>query len=71
VSDSQTEPEFSITLHLKEKNGVFTCSCPKGLWAVSGPSDPVVMREAIHYFRQYARDGEYAGMNELQPTKKP
>lgn len=45
-------------LVLQKKNSTYTINCPKGLWAVSGGDRTQVIREALHYFWQYA--DEYA-----------
>lgn len=44
-----------------KKTTTYRIECSKGLWSVEGPSFNIVQDEAIHYYRQYAADGEYDG----------
>ena len=36
-------------------------ACKMGLWSVIGPSN-TVYHEALHYWKQYADDGEYSSI---------
>lgn len=49
----------SANLVVKKTKHGYEINCPKGLWGVSGPDVRSVMSEALHYYRQYAADGEY------------
>ncbi len=40
-------------------DGAVKISCQLGLWSVSGPHIEAVEREAMHYWIQYYKDGEY------------
>jgi hypothetical protein len=42
-------------------------SCNLGLWSVSGPDVERVECEALHYWFQYFRDGEYNAL--LRPSQ--
>lgn len=44
-------------------NGLtYNINCRLGLWGVSGPSKSDCEIEALHYWQQYASDGEYSSI---------
>jgi len=52
--------EFDANTTLTEDpDGRVEIKCNKGLWATSGMDADRVVNEAMHYFQQYHRDGEY------------
>ena len=55
MSDSLFEKNTTTT----ESDDRVTIRCNKGLWSVDAPSEADATREAMHYFMQYAIDGEY------------
>jgi len=46
------------TSYRKTQNG-HLIGCKKGLWEVEGNTLESVFSEALHYFLQYWKDGEY------------
>ena len=44
-------------------------ACKLGLWSVEGPFGMALIHEAMHYFEQYKRDGEYRAI--LGDGKEP
>ena len=51
---------FEKWVELKTKeNGRYEAKCKKGNWSVDAPSKNQATQEAMHYFMQYAQDGEY------------
>ena len=44
------------------KDGAIQIHCKIGLWSVYGIDHARVQAEALHYFSQYLRDGEYADL---------
>lgn len=48
--------------------------CSLGLWEVQGSFTDCVMSEALHYWQQYAKDGEYSsiigGKTVIEPPNK-
>lgn len=46
----------------KRKNGKVSINCKLGLWAVSAPDEDSATIEALRYWQQYARDGEYSSI---------
>lgn len=43
-------------------DGTIEVRCKLGLWSVSGKDGEYVRENAMHYWLQYYRDGEYDGM---------
>ena len=48
----------------------YEATCPKNLWSVSGPDMNTVIAEAMHYWQQYDRDGEYDELYKLVDAPK-
>lgn len=53
----------SANLVVKRTKHGFEVKCPKGLWSVTGSDFQGVVNEALHYYMQYAQDGEYDSPN--------
>ena len=51
-------------IYVKDDAGTITISCRLGLWSVSGHDSARVSGEALHYYVQYAQDGEYDEVDE-------
>lgn len=47
------------TEHKRLRDKTHEIHCKLGLWSVSGKNLNDVKREALHYWVQYLRDGEY------------
>lgn len=63
-----SERVMPFVLILEHSNCGYAIECPKKLWGVQGQNKKQVIREAMHYFQQYAADGEY-GHNDR--TERP
>lgn len=50
---------WTITTHKNLRTKSVQINCKKGLWVVYAPDRETAEREALHYFRQYYKDGEY------------
>ena len=51
--------EFDKNTRARVNNGRHTIRCRLGLWVVDAPTLKEARREAMHYFLQYYKDGEY------------
>jgi len=57
---TESEKFLKCTTKTIRKDGHTTVSCKKGLWSVEAYHEINAVTEAMHYFRQYASDGEYS-----------
>lgn len=59
MSDIEDFKECTSTLF---DGDTWDISCNLGLWSVSAPDQETAQDEALHYFRQYKKDGEYSSI---------
>lgn len=59
---SQRTKDFHKCTTMTKRNGVIEIECKLGLWSVQGKFMMQVINEALHYFDQYKRDGEYSSI---------
>ena len=57
---TELEKFLKCTTKPIHKDGRFVIKCNLGLWSVEAYHKHLVITEAMHYFRQYANDGEYS-----------
>lgn len=51
--------EFEKNVIIKKTKKGWIAECKKGLFSINGNSEDLVRSEAMHYFVQYQKDGEY------------
>jgi len=51
--------QFKQNTRYSNANHRHQIDCRLGLWGVSAPTEAQAIKEAFHYYRQYAADGEY------------
>ena len=57
---NENEPSlFELNTVSKKVGDRFYIECRKGLWSVEAPTKSQATVEAVRYFLQYQRDGEY------------
>ena len=56
--------DFDKCVKRQTKGNLFSIECKRGLWSAEGSNTnkAVVEDEAMHYWRQYAHDGEYSSI---------
>jgi hypothetical protein len=54
--------DFTKCVDETVKNGRVSLKCKLGFWAVEAENSDSVYTEAVHYWQQYARDGEYSSI---------
>lgn len=63
MTESEREmEEFNACTTYLRRNDRCTISCRMGLWSVEGKYGIKLIDEAMHYWRQYKRDGEYSSI---------
>jgi hypothetical protein len=50
---------FDTCTTMRTENSITHIDCKLGLWGVSGADCPMLVTEALYYWLQYYRDGEY------------
>ena len=58
---SQLKKDFEKCIDRKlMKDGSLEIQCKLGFWGVSGKDEDEIEKEAVHYWMQYASDGDYS-----------
>jgi len=52
--------KMALCVDYTEEGGTIEISCKLGLWSVCGDNSEFVYNDALHYWKQYADDGEYS-----------
>ena len=59
---SELKEFYKCVTQRKRKNGKWSINCKMGLWGTESNNKETAMCEALHYWLQYKRDGEYSSI---------
>ena len=52
--------KMALCVNENKRGSLVEIECKLGLWSVIGESKYFIYTDALHYFKQYADDGEYS-----------
>lgn len=67
TEDKMLDDMLECSIVCPTGDGRTSITCKLGLWGVSAASESEALREAMHYWQQYLRDGEYDSL--LNPDR--